>query len=68
MTEGSSNGMLAFVEAAMGGVTTNVNLTMIAAVVAAIIGAGVLSMFAWKFARKGYHFVKNALAGRNGKI
>lgn len=57
-----------FVNSVIGGVTSNISLTQIATVVAAIIGAGIVAIFAWKFARKGYAFVKNALSGRGGKI
>lgn len=60
--------MSSFVDGIIGGVTTNINLGMIAGVVASIIGGGIVSIFAWKFARKGYAFVKNALSGKGGKI
>lgn len=57
-----------FVSSVMGGVTSNVSLTQVAAVIAAIIGAGIVAIFAWKFARKGYNFVKNALSGKGGRV
>ena len=66
--EGTATGMGEFVTAIIGGVTGEITLTMIASVVASIIGAGIVSIFAWKFARKGYNFVKNALSGKNGNV
>lgn len=64
----TSGGMSEFVTAIIGGVTGEITLTAIATVIASIIGAGIVAIFAWKFARKGYAFVKNALSGRGGKI
>lgn len=58
----------AFVTEVIGGVTSNISLTTVAGVVAAIISAGIVAMFAWKFGRKGFAFIKNALSGRGGKI
>lgn len=66
--EGTSNGVLEFVEAVIGGVTSNITLTSVGAVVAAIISAGIIAIFAWKFARKGYAFIKNALSGKGGRV
>lgn len=66
--EAGSNAIKSFVEGIMGGVTSNITLTDIGLVVAAIIAAGIVSIFAWKFARKGYAFVKNALSGKAGKV
>ena len=57
--------MLEFVQTVISGVTDKITLTDIAAVVAGIIGSGIIAMFAWKFARKGYAFVKNALSGKD---
>ena len=57
-----------FVSSVMGGVTSNISLTQVATVIAAIIGAGIVAIFAWKFARKGYNFVKNTLSGKGGRI
>lgn len=62
------NVVKSFVESVLGGVTGSISLTDIATVIAAIIGAGIVAIFAWKFARKGYAFVKNALSGKGGKI
>lgn len=63
-----TNGLAEFVDGIIESVTSAVSLTQVATVVAAIIGAGIVAIFAWKFARKGYAFVKNALAGRGGRI
>ena len=60
--------MQEFVSSVMAGVTGEITLTTVATVVASIIGAGIVAIFAWKFARKGYAFVKNALSGRGGRI
>lgn len=57
-----------FVSGVIGGVTSNITLADVGIVVASIIGAGIISIFAWKFARKGYAFVKNALSGKAGKV
>lgn len=66
--EGTSLGMKEFVESIIAGITGTITLTEVATVIAAIIGAGILAIFAWKFARKGFAFVKNALSGKAGKI
>lgn len=57
-----------FVQAIISSVTSNISLGVVAAVVGSIIAAGIVSMFAWKFGRKGYAFVKNALSGKAGKM
>ena len=57
-----------FVDGIMGGVTTNITLADVGTGVAAIIGAGIVAIVAWKFARKGYSFVKNALSGKAGRV
>lgn len=57
-----------FVDGVAGGVTSNITLVEVGTVVAGIISAGIISIFAWKFARKGYAFVKNALSGKAGKV
>lgn len=61
-------GMSEFVSSIIAGVTGEITLTTVATVVASIIGAGIVAIFAWKFARKGYAFVKNALSGKGGRI
>ena len=57
-----------FISSVTGGVTSNITLADIGTVVAAIIAAGIVAIFAWKFARKGFAFVKNALSGKAGKV
>ena len=66
--EGADTGALQFVQTIFGAVTDKISLTTVAGIVAAIIGAGIVAIFAWKFARKGYNFVKNALAGKSGRV
>lgn len=66
--EGTTDSIKTFVETVIGGVTSNITMTDIAAVVAAIIGAGIVAMFAWKFGRKGFAFIKNALSGKGGRV
>lgn len=68
MAETTTKGMAEFVSSIIAGITGEITLTTIATVVASIISAGIVSIFAWKFARKGYAFVKNALSGKGGKI
>lgn len=64
----TTTGMAEFVSSVIAGVTGEITLTTVATVVASIIGAGIVAIFAWKFARKGYAFVKNALSGKGGRI
>ena len=64
----TGTGMAEFVTSIIAGVTGEITLTTVATVVASIIGAGIVAIFAWKFARKGYAFVKNALSGKGGRI
>ena len=66
--EVSTSGITEFVNTVISAVTSKITLTDVAAVVAAIIGAGIVAMFCWKFARKGFAFVKNALSGKGGKM
>lgn len=72
MGEGSepvtTNTMDAFVTSITSAVTDEISLTAVATTVGIIITAGIGAIFAWKFARKGYNFVKNALSGKNGKF
>lgn len=63
-----TGGITDFVNAIIKAVSDNISLTTVAAVLAAIIGAGIVAMFAWKFGRKGFAFIKNALSGRGGKF
>lgn len=57
-----------FVSGIISSITSNVTLADVGIVVASIIAAGIVALFAWKFARKGFAFVKNALSGKAGKI
>lgn len=57
-----------FVSGITNAITSNITLADIATVVASVIAAGIVAMFAWKFARKGFAFVKNALSGKGGKV
>lgn len=57
-----------FVTSITGAVTSAVSLSDIAAIVGVIIAAGIGAIVAWKFGRKGYNYLKNALTGRGGKI
>lgn len=57
-----------FVSGITSSITSNVTLADVGIVVASIIGAGIVMVFAWKFARKGFAFVKNALSGKAGKV
>ena len=67
-TATTGTGMSEFVSSIIAGVTGEITLASVATVVASIIGAGIVGIFAWKFARKGYAFVKNALSGKGGRI
>ena len=64
----NANSIKEFINGVTGGITSNITLSDVGTVVAAIIGAGIVAIFAWKFARKGYAFVKNALSGKAGKV
>lgn len=66
--EPTTSGMQEFVDGVVAGVTGEITLAEVATVIAAIIAAGIVAIFAWKFARKGFAFVKNALSGKGGKI
>lgn len=68
MEGAATTGMSEFVSGIIAGITGEITLSMVATVVASIITAGIVAIFAWKFARKGFSFVKNALSGKNGKI
>lgn len=57
-----------FVDSIIAGITSHVTLAQVATIIAAIIAAGIVAIFAWKFARKGFTFVKNALSGRGAKL
>lgn len=68
MGETVTSSMGEFVSGIIAGITGEITLATIATVIASIISAGIVAIFAWKFARKGFAFVKNALSGKNGKI
>lgn len=57
-----------FISSVLGGVTSKITLAQVGTAVAAIIAAGIVAIFAWKFGRKGYNFLKNALSGKNGGV
>lgn len=57
-----------FVQSVIGGVTSNITIADVGTVLAAIIGAGIVAMFAWKFGRKGFAFLKNVLSGKSGRV
>ena len=57
-----------FVTSLTGSVTSAISLSDVAAIVGVIIAAGLGAIVAWKFGRKGYNYLKNALTGRGGKI
>lgn len=60
--------ILEFINSVAGGITQNITLADIGVIVASIIALGIVAIFAWQFARKGYNFAKNALMGKGGKI
>ena len=68
LAEETGDSMLSFVQSVFNAVTTHITLAQVATVIAAIIGAGIVAIFAWKFARKGFAFVRNALAGKSGRV
>lgn len=55
-----------FVNVIIGGVTSGITLTTVSSVVVTIIGAGIVAIFAWKFARFGYNFIVGSLSGYDG--
>lgn len=67
-TVAASSAIKSFVQSVIGGVTSNITIADVGTVLAAIIGAGIVAMFAWKFGRKGYAFLKNVLSGKSGRI
>ncbi len=64
----AGNSIKEFVMSVVGGVTSNITIADVGTVVAAIIGAGIVAIFAWKFGRKGFNFLKNALSGKAGRV
>lgn len=63
---GDTNAAKDFVDAIISSVTSNISLTMVATIVGAIIAAGIVAVVGWKYARKAYRFIKNAITGREG--
>lgn len=67
-TTAGSDEIGSFISSVLGGVTSKITLAQVGTAVAAIITAGIVAIFAWKFGRKGYNFLKNALSGKNGGV
>ena len=63
-----TNVIVTLVEGVINSVTSVFSLTDLGLILAALISASITFVFAWKFARKGYKFIVNALSGRGGKI
>lgn len=57
-----------FVTGLMEGISSKITLAQVGTVVASIVSAGIVAVFAWKFGRKGLAFLKNALSGRSGRV
>lgn len=58
----------AFTEGIIGNVTSTVSLADVAGIVGVIIVAGLGAIVAWKFGRKGYNFIKNAIMGKGARF
>ena len=52
-----------FVETIIAGITGIIDLALVAKVIVIIIGAGIVAIFAWRFARMGYSYIVYALSG-----
>lgn len=65
VTNPTGDSAKSFVDSIIAGVTGQITLTQVATIIAAIIATGIIAIFAWKYARKGYKFVRDALAGKN---
>ena len=52
-----------FVTSVIAGVTGEITLTTVATILASIIGAGIVAIFAWRFAKFGYRYIVGALSG-----
>lgn len=66
LAETGQNSAAEFVNSIISSVTSNISLTMVATIVGSIIAAGIVAVVGWKYARKAYRFVKNAITGRDG--
>lgn len=64
----TSTGIDTLAQGVVSSVTEKVSMTQVAAVVGIIIGTGIVSIFAWKFGRKAYRYIKNALSGKNANV
>lgn len=58
----------AFTEGIISNVTSTVSLADVAGIVGVIIVAGLGSVVAWKFGRKAYNFIKNAIMGKGARF
>lgn len=67
-TTTAANGVAEMANGVITSVTGKVTMAQVASTVGIIIGAGIVSIFAWKFGRKAYTFIKNALSGKNGRV
>lgn len=67
-TTTAANGVAEIANGVITSVTGKVTMAQVASTVGIIIGAGIVSIFAWKFGRKAYTFIKNALSGKNGRV
>lgn len=67
-TTTAANGIAEMTNGVITSVTGKVTMAQVASTVGIIIGAGIVSIFAWKFGRKAYAFIKNALSGKNGRV
>lgn len=64
----TSTGIDTLAQGVVSSVTEKVSMSQVAGVVGIIIGAGIVSIFAWKFGRKAYRYIKNALSGKNANV
>lgn len=64
----AANGLSEMANGVINSVTGKITMTQVASTVGIIIAAGIVSIFAWKFGRKAYAFIKNALSGKNGRV
>lgn len=67
-TTTAANGVAEIANGVITSVTGKVTMAQVASTVGIIIGAGIVSIFAWIFGRKAYAFIKNALSGKNGRV
>ena len=60
--------LLTYVQTIITAVTTAVPISMVVSVIGAIIAAIVVPLFVWKFGRKGFAAIRNALSGRGARF